>query len=240
LRGSYQQLLAWRFFDRHGIRFKKTRSDCRENRRDVAAARLAWADDQPKLDPDRLVFIDETGASTKMGRKRSGPTRRTAGRQISHVHWKTTSFLPGLPSIVLTAPCVIDGPTNGNAFLAYVEQASRRLSNHVTSSVGQFQRPLGSADRRSDRCRGRKTALVITTSNTSISLPWNSDQKPDPSQKQSRAAASLMSPHRANVVSATAEQQNVHTARRRRDIQLREKMILTMIPYTKSYFCDEI
>ncbi len=37
-------------------------------------------------------------------------------------HWKTTTFVAALRSTALTAPCVIDGPMNGNAFLAYVEQ----------------------------------------------------------------------------------------------------------------------
>jgi len=82
-----------------------------------------WADDQPKLDPDRLVFIDETGTSTKMARLRGRAPRgeRLVGK-IPHGHWKTTTFVAGLRSTALTAPCVIDGPMNGNAFLAYVEQ----------------------------------------------------------------------------------------------------------------------
>jgi transposase len=42
--------------------------------------------------------------------------------KIPHGHWKTTTFVAGLRSTALTAPCVIDGPMNGNAFLAYVEQ----------------------------------------------------------------------------------------------------------------------
>ena len=50
------------------------------------SARLAWLDAQRDLDPERLVFIDETGASTKMARlygrsrrgKRCVPASRTA------------------------------------------------------------------------------------------------------------------------------------------------------------------
>jgi transposase len=84
---------------------------------------MAWADDQPKLDPGRLVFIDETGTSTKMARLRGRAPRgeRLVGK-IPHGHWKTTTFVAALRSTALTAPCVIDGPMNGNAFLAYVEQ----------------------------------------------------------------------------------------------------------------------
>jgi hypothetical protein len=45
----------------------------------VAARRKAWFDAQPDLDPERLVFIDETGASTKMGRLRGRARRGRAG-----------------------------------------------------------------------------------------------------------------------------------------------------------------
>src|SRR4051794_11491638 len=39
-----------------------------QDRPDVAAARKAWRREQAKLDPRRLVFIDETAASTNMTR----------------------------------------------------------------------------------------------------------------------------------------------------------------------------
>src|SRR5258708_13788098 len=42
--------------------------------------------------------------------------------KVPHGHGKTTTFVAGLRSTALTAPRVIDGPMNGNAFLAYVEQ----------------------------------------------------------------------------------------------------------------------
>lgn len=42
--------------------------------------------------------------------------------KIPHGHWKTTTFVAGLRANALTAPCVIDGPMNGDTFLAYVEQ----------------------------------------------------------------------------------------------------------------------
>src|SRR6266852_4571158 len=102
---------------------KKSVRAAEQDRPDVAAARTLWADDQPKLEPDRLVFIDETGTSTKMARLRGRAPRgeRLVGK-IPHGHWKTTTFFADLRSTALTAPCVIDGPMNGNAFLAYVEQ----------------------------------------------------------------------------------------------------------------------
>ena len=75
------------------------------------------------MDPGKLVFIDETGASTKMarrrGRARKGERCRAA---IPHGHWKTTTFTAGLRLSGLAAPMLLDGPMNGDAFLAYVEQ----------------------------------------------------------------------------------------------------------------------
>jgi transposase len=89
----------------------------------VASARQAWRAAQPELDPARLVFIDETGASTKMarlyGRSRRG-TRCIAS--VPHGHWKTTTFVGALRQDGMTAPMVLDGAMDGAAFLAYVEQ----------------------------------------------------------------------------------------------------------------------
>jgi transposase len=42
--------------------------------------------------------------------------------KVPHGHWKTTTFVAALRVGMLTAPCVIDGPMNGEAFVAYVEQ----------------------------------------------------------------------------------------------------------------------
>jgi transposase len=41
---------------------------------------------------------------------------------VPHGHWKTTTFTGALRLGGLTAPMVLDGPMNGDAFLAYVEQ----------------------------------------------------------------------------------------------------------------------
>ena len=89
----------------------------------MKAAREAWLEGQLDLDPAKLIFIDETGASTKMarlrGRAKCGQRCRAA---IPHGHWKTTTFTAGLRLGGLKAPMVLDGPMNGEAFLAYVEQ----------------------------------------------------------------------------------------------------------------------
>ena len=58
---SFAPSSVWRFLDRHAITFKKTAHAAEQDRPDVAAAREAWRELAPRLDPDKLVFIDETG-----------------------------------------------------------------------------------------------------------------------------------------------------------------------------------
>src|SRR5688500_3758443 len=50
-------------------REKKTAHAAEQDRPDVAAARRAWRAQQPALSPQRLVFIDETWATTAMARR---------------------------------------------------------------------------------------------------------------------------------------------------------------------------
>jgi len=89
----------------------------------VARRRQAWFDAQPDLDPEQLIFVDESGATTKMARLRGRSLRGERCRAaIPHGHWKTTTFTGALTLRGMTAPMVLDGPMNGPAFLAYVEQ----------------------------------------------------------------------------------------------------------------------
>jgi transposase len=68
-----------------------------------------------------LVFIDETGAATNMARRYG---RCLTGRRLlckePWGHWKTTTFTAALRHDGLTAPMMLDGPMNGEAFLTYV------------------------------------------------------------------------------------------------------------------------
>ena len=94
-----------------------------QERTDVAAAREAWFEAQPDLDPDKLIFIDETWLNTKMARLRGRAPRGERLRSpIPHGHWRTTTFVAGLRLTGIDAPMVIDGPINGESFLAYVRQ----------------------------------------------------------------------------------------------------------------------
>jgi hypothetical protein len=89
----------------------------------VKAKRSEWRAAQPSLDADRLVFVDETWASTNMarthGRCRRGE-RLVMG--VPHGHGKTTTFVAALRADGMTAPVVIDGAVTGDLFVADVEQ----------------------------------------------------------------------------------------------------------------------
>ena len=79
---------------------------------------------QKGLDPKKLVFIDETWASTNMT-PRYGRCER-GKRLVAYTpfgHWNTTTFVAALRHDRITAPCVFDGPINGETSLAMSSQA---------------------------------------------------------------------------------------------------------------------
>jgi transposase len=89
----------------------------------VQLQRRQWRTNQPALEVTKLVFLDETGATTNMARThgRSPKGERCVGA-VPHGHWQTTTFIAGLRVNALTAPMVLDGPMDGGAFLGYVRQ----------------------------------------------------------------------------------------------------------------------
>ncbi|MEQ1812644.1 MAG: IS630 family transposase [Terricaulis sp.] len=113
----------WRFFDRHGVSFKKTAHASEQERPDVVAARQAWRKECLNWDAARLVFIDETAISTNMARTHGRCARgeRLIG-PIPLGGWKTTSFIAALRQGGLAAPAAFDGAMNGETLAAYVEQ----------------------------------------------------------------------------------------------------------------------
>ena len=75
------------------------------------------------MTPERLVFIDETGAATNMARRYGRcPRGQRLVTSVPWGHWKTTTFVAALRLDQVTAPCVFDGPIDGASFRAYVEQ----------------------------------------------------------------------------------------------------------------------
>jgi transposase len=70
-----------------------------------------------------LVFIDETWIKTNMAPLRGwGPKGDRIRAFAPQGHWRTLTFLGALRCDHLAAPCVFDGPINGECFRAYVAQ----------------------------------------------------------------------------------------------------------------------
>jgi transposase len=101
---------------------KKTLHASEQEREDVQVARRAWMENQSNLDITKLVFLDETGASTHMTRRygRSIKGQRCVA-SVPFGHWQTTTFIAGLRHDRIAAPMITDGPMTGDIFRKYVE-----------------------------------------------------------------------------------------------------------------------
>jgi transposase len=105
-----------------GYGSKKTLFALEQARTDVSRRRKRWRSWQAGLDPGRLIFIDETWIKTNMAPLRGwGPKGGRLRGFAPHGHWRTLTFLGALRHDQLTAPCVFDGPINGECFRAYVK-----------------------------------------------------------------------------------------------------------------------
>ena len=93
--------------------------------------REAWFEEQLDLDPERLVFIDETWASTSMARTR-GRCRRGERLRVGvpHGHWKTTTFIAGLTTRGMTVREI-----QGHLLELYGLEVSPDLISTVTDAV---------------------------------------------------------------------------------------------------------
>jgi transposase len=135
---------------------KKTLFALEQARADVVRRRQRWRSWQRHLDPTRLVFIDETWIKTNMAPLRGwGPAGKRLRAYAPHGHWHTLTFLGALRCDQLTAPCVFDGPINGQSFRAYVEQLllptlkpgdiviMDNLGSHKSAAIRQMIRAAG-------------------------------------------------------------------------------------------------
>ena len=157
---------VWTFVRREGLSFKKTLFALEQARADVAHQRRHWHVLQAGLDPRRLVFIDETWIKTNMAPLRGWPAKGQRLRGFApHGRWQTLTFLGALRRDRITAPCIFDGPINGQC----------RYSGPSAQDFGAC-RPIRPISTRSKRPSPR--------SNTGCASPRNAHPKP------SRARAS--------------------------------------------------
>ena len=93
------------------------------DRPDVARRRAQWIKYQDRVDPARLVFIDETWTRTNMAPLRGWAPRgsRLIGK-VPDGRWRTMTFLAALRHDRITAPWLLEGPIDGESFATYVEK----------------------------------------------------------------------------------------------------------------------
>ena len=104
-------------------RLKKTLHASERDRTDVQATRRERQAAQPALDITKLVFLDETGASTNMARRYGrAPRGERCVASVPHGHWHTTTVVAGLRHDDRTAPMVTDGAMTSTLFLKYVQE----------------------------------------------------------------------------------------------------------------------
>jgi transposase len=91
----------------------------------LKARRAAWRQEFAAVDPSRLVFVDESGASTAMDRTHGrAPSGVRVDGPVPHGHWKVITLtaavrLGGVPE---SACLTLDGATNAACFEAYVAE----------------------------------------------------------------------------------------------------------------------
>lgn len=101
---------------------KKTLVADERERPDVKRRRERWQRYQARIDPARLVFIDETWVKTNMAPLRGwGPKGERLSGAAPFGHWNTSTFIAALRHDRVDAPWVFDGPVNGDIFRTYVE-----------------------------------------------------------------------------------------------------------------------
>ena len=123
-------------------------------------ARREWQKNQLSWEPNRLVFLDETWATTNMTRRCGrSPRGQRCVASVPHGHWKTTTFVAALRNSTLTAPMVSDGPMRGALFLAYVQKflcptlqpgdivIADNLSSHKVAGVKEAIEAVGATIR---------------------------------------------------------------------------------------------
>ena len=89
----------------------------------MARRRAQWTKYQDRIEPERLVFIDETWTKTNMAPLRGwAPRGQRLIAKVPHGHWQTTTFLAALRHDRIDAPWLLEGPIDGESFRTYVEK----------------------------------------------------------------------------------------------------------------------
>jgi transposase len=103
---------------------KKSLHASEQDRPDVQALRQAFRRRVARIDPKRLVFVDESGANTAMTRSRArAPRGERAVGALPHGHWKTMTLIGALRLKGPVTGVTVNGPTDTEVFRVFVTDA---------------------------------------------------------------------------------------------------------------------
>jgi transposase len=147
---------VWEFVHAEKLSFKKSVVAGERDRPDVARRRAQWTKYQDRVEPERLVFIDETWTRTDMAPLRGWAERgRRLTAKVPHGRWKTMTFLAALRHDRIDAPWFLEGPIDGDSFRLYIEKVllptlrpgdiviMDNLGSHKSKAVRQLIRSVG-------------------------------------------------------------------------------------------------
>ena len=128
----------------------------------MARKRARWKTYQARVDPRRLVFIDETWAKTNMAPLRGwAPRGQRLRAKVPFGHWKTMTFVAALRHDRIDAPWVLDGPMNGDSFKTYVEKVlAPTLSSGDIVVMDNLGSHKGRAVRAAIRAKGARLLFL--------------------------------------------------------------------------------
>ncbi len=122
----------------------------------MIAERAAWRQEFAAVDPARLVFVDESGATTAMDRTYGrAPSGKRVDGPVPHGHWKTVTLTAAVRLGGVGACLAFDGATDTACFEAYIERClvptlrpadiviMDNLSCHKTAEVQRLIRSAG-------------------------------------------------------------------------------------------------
>jgi transposase len=104
---------------------KKSVHAAEQDRPDVVERRRQWAQQTERIDPSRLVFLDESGAKTNMTRTYGWALGgQRVIEAVPHGHWHTTTMLAAIrvEGVIPEACLALEGAINGAVFEQYVRE----------------------------------------------------------------------------------------------------------------------
>lgn len=131
-----------------------------QQRPDVRRRRELFTIARRFVEPDRFVFLDESGAKTNMTRLYGrAPVGERCRFFAPHGHWKTTTLLSAIrvDGVIREATALFDGPMNAPTFVGYVEEmlapslkpgdvvVMDNLASHKVAGVAHAREAVGAS-----------------------------------------------------------------------------------------------